>query len=368
MSRPTQAIISRSALRHNANIAKTLAPTSRVMAVVKANAYGHGATEVAATLAGHVDALAVACLEEAVQLRESGIDQPILLLEGVFEPAELSVASELDLWVTVENELQLSALCHQDARENGFRQALQCWVKVDTGMHRLGFAPDRASAVCEQLRASGLSTDHPVLFTHFADAETIGGEATQAQLALFGSVELAAEHPVERSACNSAGLLTLPQAHFDWVRPGYLIYGNSPLDEPHEHTRALKPAMTLRSAVSSLRTLLAGQTVGYGGTWRATRTTTIATVPIGYGDGYPRSAPAGTPALVNGQRAPLAGRVSMDMITLDVTELAHTALGDEVVLWGPDLPLHEIAAHVGTNGYELTTRMPARTPRIFVDD
>ncbi|MFK7976153.1 MAG: alanine racemase [Halioglobus sp.] len=359
MSRPTKALISRSALRHNAGVAKALAPHSQVMAVIKANAYGHGATDVATALHEHVDAFAVACVEEAIELRSCGIQLPILLLEGVFSDDEIESAAELRLWLTIEKNAQLHALLNSDAAE-----AIECWVKVDTGMHRLGFSPEQAAAAWEQLNQSHKATNDVVLFTHFADAETIGGEPTAHQLALFNNVNVKAS----RSACNSAGLLTLAQAHFDWVRPGYMIYGNSPLEEPHPNTTSLRPAMTLCSAISSLRTLVAGQTVGYGGTWRAQRKTTIATVPIGYGDGYPRSAPAGTPVLVNGQRAPLAGRVSMDMITLDVTDLADIALGDEVILWGPELPVDEIAIHAGTNGYELTTRMPARTPRIFVDD
>lgn len=329
------------------------------MAVVKANAYGHGALSVAATLETHVDALAVACLEEAIELRDAGIQLPILLLEGVFSADELTQASRLSLWVTIENDEQLRAL--QDAN---LAKAIRCWVKVDTGMHRLGFVAERANQVCEQLRLCPQATEDTVLFTHFSDAETIGGAATANQLELFNGIQ----YDGKRSACNSAGLLTLPEAHFDWVRPGYMLYGNSPLEESHQHTNALQPAMTLRSAISSLRKIDAGQTVGYGGAWLADRPTTIATVPVGYGDGYPRSAPAGTPVLINGKRVPLAGRVSMDMITLDVTDVPDVRLGDEVILWGPTLTLSEIALHAGTNGYELTTRMPGRTPRIFVDD
>lgn len=373
MSRPTQAIISRSALRHNAGIARALAPDSQVMAVVKANAYGHGAAEVAAALVGNVDAFAVACLEEATALRDYGIELPILLLEGVFDATELAPAAALNLWLTIENESQLAMLELEMRGElsestNRPAHAFPCWLKVDTGMHRLGFLPARAAAACKTLQASKHCAEEPILFTHFADAETVGGEATANQLARFNSIELAEQKNLKRSACNSAALLTLPQAHFDWVRPGYILYGNSPLEQPHPSTDALRPAMTLRSAISSLRRLSPGDRVGYGGSWTAQRPTTIATVPVGYGDGYPRSAPAGTPVLVNGERVPLAGRVSMDMITLDVTELPNTALGDEVILWGPTLSVNEIARHAGSNGYELTTRMPARTPRIFIND
>lgn len=359
MSRPTQAVISRSALRHNAAIARQLAPHSQLMAVIKANAYGHGATAVAHALADHVDALAVACLEEALELRSAGTTLPILLLEGIFEPQELAVAAKAQLWITIENEEQLAWL-----ERAKMPTPVQCWIKVDTGMHRLGFAPDAAGAALARLANSRNAAQAPVLFTHFADAETIGSEATATALAQFNAISTDAP----RSACNSAALLTLPQAHFDWVRPGYLLYGNSPLDDPQENTRNLQPVMTLRSAISALRTIEAGQAVGYGCTWRADRRSIIATVPIGYGDGYPRSAPAGTPVLVGGKRVPLAGRVSMDMLTLDVTDLETVSLGDAVILWGAELPLREIASHAGTNGYELTTRMPQRTPRIIIDE
>jgi alanine racemase len=187
-------------------------------------------------------------------------------------------------------------------------------------------------------------------------------QQTQQQLAKFDALSF----PTLRSAANSAGVLAWPQAHYDWVRPGYMLYGNSPMLEPHANGHGLQPVMTLTSAVISLREVAPGDTVGYGGTWVAPRASRIATVTIGYGDGYPRLALNDTPVLVNGQRARLAGRVSMDMITVDVTDLEHVEIGSEVVLWGEGLPLAEVADHANTIGYELTTRMPARTPRIVV--
>lgn len=358
MSRPTRAEINRDAIRHNAALVRSLAPDARMMAVVKANAYGHGATEVSRCLEPVVDALAVACLEEALELRDAGIAAPILLLEGVFNADEWLIASQQALWVTVENEAQLSAL-----EQASLPQPVSCWVKVDTGMHRLGFAPAEVLDVVARLAGCPGVAGDPVLFTHFADAETAGSNATADQLAGFEAVGLS----LPRSACNSAGVLRLPHAHYDWVRPGYMLYGNSPLAESTPATEQLRPALALRSAVSSLRTIERGQSVGYGGKWTAQRTTRIATVPIGYGDGYPRSAPAGTPVLVKEQRAVLAGRVSMDMITVDVTDLQAVAIGDPVTLWGPGLGLHEIAEHVGTNGYELTTRMSRRITRTYLD-
>jgi alanine racemase len=357
MARLNQARLDLRALRHNVGVARQLAGPARIMAVVKANAYGHGAVTIAGALQSIVDALAVACIEEAVELRAAGIRTPILLLQGVFEPAELHTAAQLDLWLTIENERQLRWL-----EEASLPAPLTCWLKVDTGMHRLGVAPDMALPCYQRLLASRNAVDAIVLCTHFAAADNLHSRQTEQQLAVFDAMPCSAL----RSAANSAGLLAWPQARYDWVRPGYMLYGNSPMLQDHAVAQSLQPVMTLTSSVISLRTIAAGEAVGYGGTWVAQRTSRIATVTIGYGDGYPRHAPNGTPVLVNGQRAPLAGRVSMDMITVDVTDLEQVEPGAEVVLWGAGLPLAEVACCAATIGYELTTRMPARTPRIVV--
>jgi len=323
MSRPTCATISRSALTHNVGVVRELAPRARVMAVVKANAYGHGAIEVARCLEPAVDALAVACLEEALELRAAGIEKPLLLLEGTFSHDELTAAAEKSLWVTVENASQLNVLLGADLPHR-----VTCWIKVDTGMHRLGFTPSDVLDTYNALRLSENVADDIVVFTHFEDAETNNSATNREQLAQFQSIAVSAP----RSACNSAGILTLPEAHFDWVRPGYMLYGNSPLPQASEATRKLRPAMTLTTQVSSLRDISVGQSVGYGGAWVAQRPTTIATLPIGYGDGYPRGTPAGTPVLINQHSALLAGRVSMDMITVDVTDLDAISIGDSATL------------------------------------
>ena len=359
MARPSQALINLEALRHNADLARTLAPGARVMAVVKANAYGHGAATIATALEGQVDAMAVACIEEALALRDACISTPVLLLEGVFEGRELATAAELGFWVTIDNEWQLNWL-----EEASLPAAIGCWLKIDTGMHRLGVPPERVEEFHQRLVASNNVEGDPVLCTHFASADDLDSNQTREQLAVFEKAT--AGLPGKRSAANSPGLLGWPESHFDWVRPGYMLYGNSPFHRPHPSTEALQPVMTLASAVISVREVAAGDTVGYGATWQAERDSRIATVTIGYGDGYPRVAANGTPVLINGQRAPLAGRVSMDMITVDVTGLDDVQVGDEVVLWGDGLPVGEVAQHAGTIGYELTTRMPLRTPRIVV--
>jgi alanine racemase len=358
MARPAQARLNLAALRHNVGVARALAPRARVMAVVKANAYGHGAVTIAGALQGEVDALAVACIEEALELRFAGIDTPILLLEGVFSAAELATVSQLDLWMTIDNERQLRWL-----EEASLPLPVTCWLKVDTGMNRLGVTPASAPLFLQRLRATPNAQGDIVTSTHFACADDVHSPRTPQQLAKFDALAL----DTPRSAANSAGVLAWPQSHYEWVRPGYMLYGNSPMLHEHANASALQPVMTLVSAVIALREVAAGESVGYGATWVAQRPSRIATVAIGYGDGYPRGAPNGTPVLVNGRRAPLAGRVSMDMITVDVTELPDVQPGAEVVLWGAGLPQSEVAQYANTLGYELTTRMPARTPRIVVN-
>ena len=357
MTRPTQARLNLRALRHNFALAAQLAPRSRIIAVVKANAYGHGALSIACQLAPLADALAVACIEEAQALRGGGIASPILLLQGVFDAAELDTAAQLDLWLTIDSERQMQWL--ERAKPAA---PLHCWLKLDTGMHRLGVAPQRATQAYRRLVACPNAAGEIVLFTHFAAADELDSAQTRAQMAVFE--ELCEALPGPRSAANSPALLGWPAAHYDWVRPGYMLYGNSPFRQPHPNTAALQPVMTLASAVTSLRDVAAGEAVGYGATWVAPRASRIATVTIGYGDGYPRQARNGTPVLVNGRRATLAGRVSMDMITVDVTAIPGVAVGDEVVLWGPGLTVDEVAAYADTSGYELTTRVPARVPRV----
>lgn len=356
MTRPTRARINLDNLRHNAAIAAGLAPNSRLMAVVKANAYGHGAGSVASALDDSVAAFAVASLEEAVLLRDSGIRRPILLLEGVFEASEVAEAAAIGVWIMLTCDEQLRWL--QDARVS---KPLTCWLKVDTGMHRLGVAPERAAAFLQALRDSPNVAPDVVLCTHFSRADELTQPETRDQLARFMATCDGLD--CMRSAANSPAVLAWPETHLDWIRPGYMLYGDSPFAEQLPQAAALKPVMTLESTVIGVRDIAAGDAVGYGATWRAARPSRIATVTAGYGDGYPRTAGNGTPVLVNGHRVPLVGRVSMDMLTVDVTGLAPVNVGDPVTLWGEGLPVGEVARHASTIGYELVTRMPARVPR-----
>jgi alanine racemase len=361
MARANQARLDLDALRANLAHARSLSPHSKVMAVIKANAYGHGAVTIGRALEASTDAFAVACIEEALELRAAGITTPILLLQGIFETAELALARQHDFWLMIDNEWQLQAL--EQAAPGA---PLNCWLKIDTGMHRLGIDATAVKTFYQRLLDSANIADDIVVCSHFASADDLESEQTRLQIECFDAVT--ADLGAPRSLSNSPGLLGWPASRLEWIRPGYMLYGNSPFGtQPHPNTDALQPVMTLTSSVISVRDVAPGESVGYAASWTAGRPSRIATVTIGYGDGYPRLAKNGTPVLVKGQRAPLAGRVSMDMITVDVTELENVQVGDEVTLWGDGLPVGEVAEWAGTIGYELTTRMPMRTPRVVVN-
>ena len=358
MSRPTRAVIDIQALRHNYQLAQSLAPESKTIPMVKANAYGHGAVQVSQALADIAPAFGVACIEEALELRDAGIKQPILLLEGAFDAAELKLAATKGFWVMIENHQQKEAIINAD-----LAVPLTVWLGVDTGMHRLGFLPGDIAEVYKTLNSSR-NISQPIVFTsHFACADDLKNKATLKQIDAF---KACAPVTALQSLANSAAILAWPKAQREWQRPGYMLYGNSPFAVPQENADQLKPVMSFESAVISLRTIAAGESVGYTANWTAERDSTIATITVGYGDGYPRNATNGTPVLINGVRCPLVGRVSMDMITVDVTDLREVAIGDKALLWGPELPVNEVASHCDTIGYELLTRMPGRVPRVYL--
>jgi alanine racemase len=360
MARPTRATIKLRALRHNYQRAQGLAAPGRAMPIVKANAYGHGAIDVARALEPLAPALGVACIEEAVELREAGIGKPILLLEGFFSADELALSADQDFWLMVQDDWQLDTLCSAE-----LSSPVRAWLKIDTGMHRLGFQPARAAEVYGKLRSSGRVDEEIVLATHFASADRLDSDFTSGQIALFRQCTAGIEAPC--SLANSPGLLGWPEARAEWNRPGFMLYGQSPFDAPHPEADKLQAVMTFRSEVMAVREIAAGETVGYANTWTAQKTSRIATIPVGYGDGYPRHAENSTPVLINGRRASLVGRVSMDMITVDITDLGPVAVGDEVILWGEDLSANEVAEHADTIGYEIMTRVHNRVPRFTVD-
>ncbi len=359
MSRPTCALIHLAAIRHNYQLAQSLAPHAQALGVVKANAYGHGAVEVARTLEDLAPVFAVACLEEAIQLRDAGLRQPILLLEGPFAQQDIVTAAEQNFWLMLTCQEQIDWLVTTITKK-----PLRVWIKLDTGMHRLGLPVEALATVLAQLATLSHVLPDPVIATHFAIADDLSDDFTAQQIHTLCTAT--GTQPLPLSLANSAGILAWPASHRDYTRPGIMLYGASPFEQPHPHATPLQAAMTLTSEVIGIRTIAAGETVGYGRTWTAPDTATIATVAVGYGDGYPRHAPNGTPVIINGVRCPLVGRVSMDMITVDVSHLPSAKIGDPVELWGQQLPLNEIAQAAGTISYELVTRMPARVKRCYV--
>jgi len=340
-----RAIVDTAALRHNLGRVRAVAPASHVMAVIKANAYGHGLVPAAKALA-ETDGYAVARLEEGLALRAAGLTNRLLLLEGVFSPAQLEAAAEHRFDLMVHSPEQLAML---EGRAGS--QPVSAWIKVDTGMNRLGFRVEDFAAAYERLCRIPNVQPAPTLVTHLACADDRRDPKTALQVRAFGAATEGL--PGARSIANSAALLACPETRGDWVRPGLVLYGVSPFPSGTGAELGLRPVMTLQSEVIAVKAVRAGETVGYGGAWRAARDTRMAVVGAGYGDGYPRSLPSGAPVLVNGRRAPLIGRVSMDMVTVDVTDLTGVATGDPVVLWGEGVPVEEIARQAGTIPYEL---------------
>lgn len=360
--RPLVAHIDLDALRHNYQLACRCAPQSRSVAVIKADAYGHGALACARALEADVPAFAVACIEEALSLREGGIQAPIVLLEGIFSAEELALVDQHRLWISVHSAWQVEALLAYSPR-----QPIPVWLKVDSGMHRLGFSPEQAPSVWQRLvDAPQVTALH--LMSHFANADAQDPSYFNRQMRVLQG--LAAELKAPLCLANSPATLAWPAAHGDWNRPGVMLYGSDPLEVANDITRQLRPVMSLRSEIIALRELDTGEQVGYGGRWKAARPSRIAVVAAGYGDGYDRHAVDGTPVLVNGQRCPIAGKVSMDMLTVDVTDVPDAVIGSDVVLWGAAsngavLPVDEVARYCDTISYTLLTGVLPRAPRRY---
>jgi alanine racemase len=344
VSRRSWATIDLGALRHNLQKVRQYAPGTRIMAAIKANAYGHGAVETARAL-GDADALAVASLAEALDLRRAGIRKPVVLLGGVLGVEELYPATEHDLQLVIHDFHQLALI-----ESSACAHTAAIWIKLDTGMHRLGFPLDAVAEVCRRLAAMpGLRLQG--WMTHFASADEPGNQSTARQIKTFQAALEGVSGP--RSLANSAGIVVWPDSHADWVRPGIMLYGASPIIGKSAAQLGLQPVMTLRSRVLSIRELPEGEPIGYGGRWTTPERMRIGVLSIGYADGYPRHMPDGTPVLVRGRRAALAGRVSMDLITVDLRGCDDVREGDEAVLWGEGLPANDIATAAGTIAYEL---------------
>ena len=370
MTETAVAVINASAIRHNLEQIKSAAAGCRIMAVIKANAYGHGLIQVARILSD-VDALAVARVEEGASLRAAGIGQPILVLEGCADFAEAELAAEHNLDLVVHEPSHFEML---DALPT--EQSVGAWLKLDTGMGRLGFDAESLDACLKRIKACAAVKPDVRVMTHLACADDPNDRTTLEQVRSFGAA--LGNFTGDVSIANSAGVLLWPQtltpsAMFDykgenWVRPGMALYGASPVPGRSARDFGLEPAMSFESRLIAIRTLLKGARVGYGATWQADRETVVGVVAVGYGDGYPRHLETGTPVVVNGHRVRLVGRVSMDMITVDLTDVPAADVGDRVVLWGSNPGVEEIAARAGTISYEVMCGLSQRTKHRIVED
>ncbi len=348
------------AMRHNLFRVRELAIGCPVVVAIKANAYGHGLIESAQALVD-ADAYGVARVEEGLRLRREGISKTIIILEGFSSQAELRLCQGRGFELVIHDLSQITQL------ENYFKSArtppelhghplLVLWLKVDSGMHRIGIAPEESSDAIAKLRQLP-NVKLVGMLTHMANADDRNSDYTTRQLQRF---EPCIDTDLQVSIANSACLLNWPQTRVGWVRPGIMLYGASPFSDTTAADEGLQAVMTLRTHLIAVRELKKGDAVGYGSAWRCPEDMRIGVAAIGYGDGYPRHAPNGTPVLVDGKRVALAGRVSMDMITIDLRNVAQARVGSSVVLWGEGLPVEEVAAAAGTISYELFCRLTAR--------
>ena len=358
MKRSAYALIKLEHLAHNLNILRSFAPHSKVISVVKADAYGHGLAKTAQALAAS-DAFAVACANEAAELRATGILHPIICLQGFSDETQLKTIAESNIQTIVHSEHQIKLL-----KQYQLSQSIQIWLKVDTGMGRLGFRPEAVKQAMQQIEDIK-SVSKIRLMTHFANADNLDNEYTQKQLTSFDSI--AKHYPdTERSAANSAATLAYTNSHYEWIRSGLVLYGISPFDanKSHPDTSELKPVMSFHAPIISIKQFKRGDCIGYGSTYRCENDTRVAVIAIGYADGYPRALISPINVFVNGQLAPIIGRISMDMMTIDIGHI-DAAIGDEVELWGDDISITEVAAAANTISYELLCGISGRVERVY---
>ena len=353
MPRPISAVMDSGALAHNLAVARACAPQTRIFAVIKANAYGHGLQRAARALQA-ADGFAVLEFDAAMQLREAGFRQRILLLEGIFDAHEATLGAAQRISAVIHAGEQLQLL---DSLPAGAR--LDVLLKINSGMNRLGFAPDAVAAAYAALQDSP-GVGKITLMTHFADADDARGVDWQMEIFERAAAGIVAP----RCLANSAATLRYPATHFDWVRPGIMLYGSSPFAELSAVELGLRPAMTLASQIIAVRELRPGDTVGYGGTFRADRSMRIGVVACGYADGYPRHAPSGTPVKAGDRLTATVGRVSMDMLCVDISTMPEAGIGTPVVLWGEGNPVDDVARAAGTVSYELMCALAPRVPVI----
>lgn len=356
--RPARALIDLQALRHNYQLARELTG-AKALAVIKADAYGHGAVRCAQALEGEADGFAVACIEEGLELRAAGIKAPVLLLEGIFEASELALIAEQDLWCVVHSLWQLEAI-----EQASLARPITVWLKLDSGMHRVGLHPKDYHSAYQRLLASG-KVSRIVLMSHFARADELDSPASNEQVAVFEAARQGLS--AEISLRNSPAVLGWPQVPSDWVRPGIMLYGATPFDVDQAQAQRLQPVMTLESKVICVRELPAGEPVGYGARFVSPRPTRVGVVAMGYADGYPRLAPTGTPVRVAGKRSQLIGRVSMDMLCIDLTDVPEAGLGSPVELWGKHVLASDVAIQAGTIPYQIFCNL-RRVPLVYSGD
>ncbi|EJM90906.1 MULTISPECIES: alanine racemase [unclassified Pseudomonas] len=353
--RPARALIDLQALRHNYRIARELTG-AKALAVIKADAYGHGAVRCAQALEAEADGFAVACIEEALELRAAGIRAPVLLLEGFFEADELALIVEHDFWCVVHSLWQLEAI-----EKAALSKPITVWLKLDSGMHRVGLHPKDYQSAYQRLLASG-KVAKVVLMSHFARADELHSQASAEQVAVFEAARQGLS--AEISLRNSPAVLGWPQIPSDWVRPGIMLYGATPFEEANAVASRLQPVMTLESKVICVRELPAGEPIGYGAKFITQKPMRVGVVAMGYADGYPRHAPTGTPVMVAGQLSQLIGRVSMDMLCIDLTDVPQAGLGSTVELWGKNVLASTVAEAADTIPYQIFCNL-RRVPLLY---
>lgn len=346
-------------LKHNLSRVKQLAPNSRIMSVVKANAYGHGMIDIAKTLSAS-DAFCVARLSEGLCLREAGIEQAIVILEGVNTSAELQLAADNSLSLVFNSLIQIEL-----AVATPINKPLKfCWLMIETGMHRLGIRPDKVELALQNLACDDYIVPPIGLMSHFANANLVGDDRNQQQLTKIK--RCAEKHNLPISMANSGAILSFPESHGDWVRPGIMLYGSSPFSEQSASSLYLKPVMRLRSRLISIQNLQVGDEVGYGGDWIVEKATRVGVVGIGYGDGYPRQLSCIGSVMIGDKVVPILGRVSMDMIVIDLSSVWRAKVGSDVMLWGDGfVHIDNIAQQANTISYELLSQINGRVMREY---
>ncbi len=349
-------------LLHNVQVIKQLANQSKIIAMVKANAYGHGLRSIALRLQKEVDFLGVAAIDEALQLRQAGVTIPIVLIEGVFEPEELIVAARENFSVVLHNELQLDWLRNLSVNSN-ISKPINAWLKIDTGMSRLGFNIQDALEIYKYL-ANNINIANPLgVMSHFACADDFQHTLNKYQIKKFTDFIQhldVIKYPNCKSFCNSAGIFNFPKQHYDVVRPGLALYGVSPILGKSAKNLNLKPVMTLQTTIIAIKNLLKNSAVGYGAEFICPKDLKVAIIAVGYGDGYPRRTKPNMPVLINGKVCKIIGRVSMDMAVVDLENCLDAKLEDSVILWGDNLPIEEIAKYTHNSVYDLLTGVQNR--------